>query len=218
MIEEYESDYAERGKVEANKRLNRQILGSILPLIYRFCLVKAIKAVPSKTKYILFSIKKNITHTHAFSHLVFLLSMTLFISSAQWQRSPLTEDGAQITEDGAQTPFVMERRGGARSPSALSMRPPLDVEGFRGAEWTEETADLDGDGFNDVLWTGTLPHADGEEPSRRLVVYVPRTRQTYSLQVVPDSTVRALRATWSPNMQGREKQLLRHALRQRALN
>ena len=221
MIEEYEADYAERGKVEANKRLNRQIVGSILPLFYRFCFVKAIKAAPSRTKYILLSIKKNLVPTHAFPHLVFLLSMTLFIFSTQWQQSPLTEDGAQTTRTPEEVGMSETTHQSARTPLARTPRtrhPPLDVEGFRGAEWTEETADLDGDGDDEVLYTGTLGHADGEYPSRRYVVYVPRTRQTYSLQVVPDSTVHALRATWSPNTQGQDARLFRHALRQRIFN
>ena len=122
-------------------------------------------------------------------------------------------------EDGAQTLFVMERHNDARSTFALSTRAPLDVEGFRGAEWTEETADLDGDGFDEVLCTGTLAHYGDAEPARRYLVYVPRTRENYSLHLAPDSTgAHALRATWSPNTQGWDARLFRHALRQRAFN
>src|SRR3954470_18530306 len=62
---------------------------------------------------------------------------------------------------GAQTLFVMERRGGARNAFALSTQTPLDVEGFRGAEWTEEATDLDGDGYDEVLCTGTLARGGG---------------------------------------------------------
>ncbi|HKG12479.1 MAG TPA: serine/threonine-protein kinase [Pyrinomonadaceae bacterium] len=122
-------------------------------------------------------------------------------------------------ETGAQTLFVMERRAGSRTQFSLSTRAPLDVEGFRGAEWTEETTDLDGDGFNEVLCTGTLPRGGDAEPTRRYLVYVPRTRETYSLHLAPDSTgAHALRATWSPNTQGWDARLFRHALRQRAFN
>jgi hypothetical protein len=121
-------------------------------------------------------------------------------------------------ESGAQTLFVIERRSGARTQFALSTNMPLDVEGFRGAEWTEETTDLDGDGYDEVLCTGTLAHG-GAEPARRYVVYVPRTHETYSLHLAPDSTgAHALRATWSPNTQGWDARLFRHALRQRAFN
>ena len=122
-------------------------------------------------------------------------------------------------ESGARTLFVIERRsGGARTQFALDTNMPLDVEGFRGAEWTEETTDLDGDGYDEVLCTGTLAHG-GSEPARRYVVYVPRTQETYSLHLAPDSTgAHALRATWSPNTQGWDARLFRHALRQRAFN
>lgn len=122
-------------------------------------------------------------------------------------------------ESGAQTLFVMERRNDARASFALTTRTPLDVEGFRGAEWTTENADLDGDGLDEVLCTGTLSHGYGAEPARRYLVYVPRTRETYSLHLAPDSTgAHALRATWSPNTQGWDARLFRHALRQRAFN
>jgi serine/threonine protein kinase len=122
-------------------------------------------------------------------------------------------------ENGARTLFVMERRTGPRSQFTMSTSAPLDVEGFRGAEWTEETTDLDGDGFDEVLCTGALARGYGSEASRRYVVYVPRTRETYSLHLAPDSTgAHALRATWSPNTQGWDARLFRHALRQRAFN
>jgi predicted Ser/Thr protein kinase len=122
-------------------------------------------------------------------------------------------------ESGATTLFVIERHNGARSPFSLSTNTPLDVEGFRGAEWTEETTDLDGDGYDEVLCTGALARGGGAEPSRRYVVYVPRTHETYSLHLAPDSTgAHALRATWSPNTQGWDARLFRHALRQRAFN
>jgi predicted Ser/Thr protein kinase len=121
-------------------------------------------------------------------------------------------------ETGALNLFVIERRAGARNSFAVSSRTPLDVEGFRGADWTEEAADLDGDGYDEVLCTGTATSV-GAEPARRYVVYVPRTHETYSLHLAPDSTgAHALRATWSPNTQGWDARLFRHALRQRAFN
>ena len=95
---------------------------------------------------------------------------------------------------------------------------PLDVEGFRGGEWAEEVTDLDGDGYDEVLCTGRAAR-DGATESRRYVVYAPRTRETYSLHLAPDSTrAHALRATWSPSAQGWDARLFRYALRQRALN
>jgi serine/threonine-protein kinase len=143
------------------------------------------------------------------------------VSDARLVSTGAGQTVAAVADDeyGAQTLFVIERRGGARSPFALSARAPLDVEGFRGAEWTEETTDLDGDGYDEVLCTGTLAAGLGAEPARRYVVYVPRTRETYSLHLAPDATgAHALRATWSPNTQGWDARLFRHALRLRAFN
>jgi hypothetical protein len=93
---------------------------------------------------------------------------------------------------------------------------PLDVEGFRGAQWSEELADLDGDGYDEILCTGTSPRF-GASQSRRYVVFTPRTRETYSLHLAPDTTgAHAMRATWSPNTQGWDVRLFRYAIRQRA--
>jgi hypothetical protein len=124
---------------------------------------------------------------------------------------------ASDTSDATTSLFIIER-GGARAAFAVTKRVSLDVEGFRGAEWTEEVVDLDDDGYDEVLCAGAEP-TDGGAASRRYVVYTPRKRETYSLHLAPDSTgAHALRATWSPNTQGRDAQLFRYALRQRAMN
>jgi hypothetical protein len=118
--------------------------------------------------------------------------------------------------DGMATLLVIERAAG-RAGYAVTKSVPLDVEGFRGAGWTQEVADLDGDGYDEFICEGARP-SDGAQEGRRYVVYAPRARETYSLHLAPDTTgAHALRATWSPNTQGREAQLFRHALRQRAL-
>jgi predicted Ser/Thr protein kinase len=120
--------------------------------------------------------------------------------------------------DGVVTLLVIERAAALRAGYNVTKSVPLDVEGFRGAGWTEEVADLDGDGDEEVLCTGTRPSDGGAQESRRFVVYEPRGRETYSLHLTPDTSgAHALRATWSPNTQGREAQLFRYALRQRAL-
>jgi hypothetical protein len=118
--------------------------------------------------------------------------------------------------DGMATLLVIERSS-ARGSYSVTKSIPLDVEGFRGAGWTAEVADLDGDGYDEIVCEGARP-SDGAYEGRRYVVYAPRARETYSLHLAPDTTgAHALRATWSPNTQGREAQLFRHALRQRAL-
>ncbi|MET0625222.1 MAG: serine/threonine-protein kinase [Pyrinomonadaceae bacterium] len=125
---------------------------------------------------------------------------------------------AAVTSDPferATTLLVIERAGGSY---AVTKSVALDVEGFRGAEWTTEVLDLDGDGREDILCEGVTP-SDGGAESRRYVVYAPRKRETYSLHLAPDASgVHALRATWSPNTQGAEAQLFRYALRQRAFD
>ncbi|MFL6334014.1 MAG: protein kinase domain-containing protein [Pyrinomonadaceae bacterium] len=123
---------------------------------------------------------------------------------------------AADSSDGMANLVIIERAAG-RTGYAMTKSIPLDVEGFRGAGWTEEVADLDGDGYDEIICEGSRP-SDGAQEGRRYVVYAPRARETYSLHLAPDTTgVHALRATWSPNTQGREAQLFRHALRQRAL-
>ncbi len=117
--------------------------------------------------------------------------------------------------DGMTHLFVLERRRGANA-FRVTQRTPLDVEGFRGAAWGMEVLDLDGDGHDEVLCTGRAPRDEDTEDSR-YVVYAPRTRQTYSLHLAPDAQeASSMRATWSPNTQGDQARLFRHALRQRA--
>ncbi|HEY6186532.1 MAG TPA: serine/threonine-protein kinase [Pyrinomonadaceae bacterium] len=91
--------------------------------------------------------------------------------------------------------FMMERAGGRYR---ITGRAPLDTEGFRGATWTAENVDADGDGSEEVLYTGTKPR--GRAQAYRLVLYVPRTRQAYALRIEGTSPdAKTLRATWSPN-------------------
>jgi hypothetical protein len=91
--------------------------------------------------------------------------------------------------------FMMEKRGiGYR----ISSRSPLDVPGFRGATWTTEMLDADGDGNAEVLFRGTAP--SGHPSGYRLVLFVPRTRQTYSVRVeAAYPGVKQTRGIWSAN-------------------
>ena len=133
-------------------------------------------------------------------------------SGANQLIAALTEDPS----DGMATLLIIQRASG-RGAYSVAKSVPLDVEGFRGAGWAQEVADLDGDGHDEIICEGARP-SDGAQDGRRYVVYAPRARETYSLHLAPDTTgAHALRATWSPNTQGREAQLFRHALRQRAL-
>ncbi len=111
--------------------------------------------------------------------------------------------------------FVFTRRQGEHRPDVTG-HAPLDVAGFRGAKWSEEIVDLDGDGTDEVLCTGTDARGDSSH-ARRYVLYVPRTHETYTLRLAPGTNAAsALRATWSPNIVKDTAQPFRAALRQRA--
>jgi len=109
--------------------------------------------------------------------------------------------------------FMMERAG---SRFRITGRAPLDVEGFRGATWKAETVDADNDGSDEVLYTGTSAKK-GRAAGYRLVLYVPRTRQSYWLRL-ENSPVgeKTLRAEWSANALRRAATPYRTALQQQA--
>jgi hypothetical protein len=111
--------------------------------------------------------------------------------------------------------FLMETRG-ALGGFRIAARTPLDKEGFRGAKWTTAVLDTDADGYDEIICTGTDSRDDPF--SRRLVLYVPRTRQSYSMRVGLDSREsKAIRVRWSSNAGGDKAKPYRAALRARAL-
>lgn len=111
--------------------------------------------------------------------------------------------------------FLMESRG-ATGGFRVAARAQLDKEGFRGAKWTTEVSDTDADGYHEVICIGTDSRDDPF--SRRLVLYVPRTRQSYSMRVGLDSReAKAIRVRWSSNAGGDKAKPYRAALRARAL-
>ncbi|HYJ45715.1 MAG TPA: serine/threonine-protein kinase [Pyrinomonadaceae bacterium] len=108
--------------------------------------------------------------------------------------------------------FVMEGHGGHYR---VTSRAPLDKPDFRGAMWTAETRDINGDGYDEIICTGT--NARGQKAGYRLVLYVPRTRETYSMRVESAAhDAKRLRATFSPNAMKPEAAAYRSALEQRA--
>jgi serine/threonine protein kinase len=108
--------------------------------------------------------------------------------------------------------YVMERSENG-SVFHLVTRPMLDARDFRGAQWTSENLDADGDGYDEVLYTGTNAK---DATGYRLVLYVPRTRQTYAVRVDKfQRPEKGLRAVWSPNALTPEAQAYRAALQQR---
>ncbi|HEX8070210.1 MAG TPA: protein kinase [Pyrinomonadaceae bacterium] len=111
--------------------------------------------------------------------------------------------------------FLLEPRGAAAG-FRVTGRAALDTETFRGAHWTTELVDADGDGYDEVLCTGT--DARNDPFSRRLVLYVPQTRESYSLRVGADGRESgAVRVKWSANAGSARAKPYRAAMRERAL-
>jgi serine/threonine protein kinase len=106
--------------------------------------------------------------------------------------------------------FVMERR--SNGSYQLVSRAMLDARDFHGAQWTSENLDADGDGYDDVLYTGTNAK---DARGYRLVLYVPRTRQTYAVRVEKSERAdKGLRAIWSTSALAPESQIYRNLLLQ----
>jgi serine/threonine protein kinase len=106
--------------------------------------------------------------------------------------------------------FVMEKRGGKFH---LSAHGALDTPGFHGAKWKAEI--LDGDESKEVLFTGI--NASARAKRYRLVLYVPRTRKSYSLTLDTDPRSRAItRSQWSNNALGLGAEPIRDLLKQQA--
>jgi predicted Ser/Thr protein kinase len=109
--------------------------------------------------------------------------------------------------------FMMERRG---TRYRITGRARLDASGFRGANWTAKSLDVDGDGYDEVLCAGTNPK--DSNASCRVVLYVPRTRQTYSMRVedIMRGRIPQRRVTFSPNALKRTATPYRSVLQQQA--
>ena len=110
--------------------------------------------------------------------------------------------------------FLMERKGaGVR----ITGRTPLDAGDFRNAAWSADSLDANEDGYEEVICTGTNPRKPAG--GYRLVLYVPRTRETYTLRLIGEegrSGPKVLRAIWSANALTRKGSAYRAALQQRA--
>jgi tRNA A-37 threonylcarbamoyl transferase component Bud32 len=129
-------------------------------------------------------------------------------------RGPLVAAVVEDKADGLARLYLIER--GKDRTFRVTDRVPLDVEGFRGADWTDEVTDLDGDGYSELVCAGQNP-TDYERESRRFVVFAPRKWQVYSLHVAPEQGADSrLRATWSPNTMDMDARLFRRAMRLRA--
>ena len=91
----------------------------------------------------------------------------------------------------------------------------LDTEGFSHANWSSEIVDADEDGYEELLFTGK----DSREGRnlRRLILFVPNDKRTYSMQMTGETTPRGTpRIQWLSNAAGADAAVYRTALRQKA--
>lgn len=89
--------------------------------------------------------------------------------------------------------FAVERAN-LNSPWEITARTSLDTPEFRGASWTFEPQDVDGDGFEEVVYKGV----SADNKSQKILIYVPRTRQSYSIISTTDASGKTTN-TLSPN-------------------
>lgn len=97
----------------------------------------------------------------------------------------------------------------------LSAQGRLDMDGFSHANWSAELVDADEDGYQELLFNGK----DSSEGRalRRLVLFVPNDKRTYSMQMTGETTPHGTpRIQWLANAAGSEAAAYRTALRQKA--
>jgi len=97
----------------------------------------------------------------------------------------------------------------------LSAQGRLDAQGFSHANWTSELVDADEDGYEELLFTGK--DCSENRNFRRLVLFVPNDKRTYSMQMTGETTLRGTpRIQWLSNAAGSDAAAYRTALRQKA--
>ena len=108
--------------------------------------------------------------------------------------------------------LVLQKRNGKFRQTAQGR---LDMDGFKHASWTSELVDADEDGYQELLFSGK----DSSESRnlRRLVLFVPNDKRTYSAQLTGEATARGTpRIQWLSNAAGIDAAPYRTALRQKA--
>ncbi|HSE17630.1 MAG TPA: serine/threonine-protein kinase [Pyrinomonadaceae bacterium] len=108
--------------------------------------------------------------------------------------------------------LLLQKRDGKFRMSAQGR---LDVKGFSHASWNSELVDADEDGFPELLFTGK--NSSEDRNLRRLVLFVPNDKRTYSAQMTGETTPRGTpRIQWLSNAAGADAAVYRTALRQKA--
>jgi serine/threonine protein kinase len=115
-------------------------------------------------------------------------------------------------KSGHTTFLLLQKRDGRYR---LAAQGPLDTDGFSHASWNAELVDADEDGYPELLFSGK----DSSESHnlRRMVLFVPNDRRTYSMQMTGETTPRGTpRIQWLANAAGIDAAPYRTALRQKA--
>jgi predicted Ser/Thr protein kinase len=108
--------------------------------------------------------------------------------------------------------LLLEKRDGKYR---LSAQGRLDTDGFSHASWSAEQVDADEDGYQELIFTGK----DSSESRnlRRLILFVPNDRHTYTMQMTGETTLRGTpRVQWLSNATSTDAAPYRTALRQKA--
>jgi len=108
--------------------------------------------------------------------------------------------------------MLLQRRNGKYR---LSAQGKLDTEGFSHANWGAELVDADEDGYPELLFSGK--DSTENRTLRRLILFVPNDKRTYSMQMTGETTPRGTpRIQWLSNAAGADAAPYRTALRQKA--
>ncbi|MGI8787440.1 MAG: serine/threonine-protein kinase [Pyrinomonadaceae bacterium] len=105
--------------------------------------------------------------------------------------------------------FAVERPN-PNSQWEITARVSLDTPDFHGANWTFEPQDVDNDGFEDVIFHG----ANADDTARKVLIYVPRTRQNYWITAAKDANGKFTKTTLSPNAETPNSKAFRAELEQ----
>ena len=107
---------------------------------------------------------------------------------------------------------LLQKRGGKYR---LNAQGRLDMEGFSHASWSAELVDADDDGYQELLFSGK--DSTEQRGVRRLILFVPNDKRTYSMQMTGETTARGTpRIQWLSNAAGTDAAAYRTALRQKA--
>lgn len=108
--------------------------------------------------------------------------------------------------------LVLQKRDGKYR---LSAQGRLDMKGFSHATWGAEVVDADEDGYQELLFVGK--DSSENRNFRRLILFVPNDKRTYSAQLTGETTARGTpRIQWLSNAAGTDAAVYRTALRQKA--